>query len=346
MNRSEKVLSTVILLVMLGLIGVFSYFLIIPQLKGGDEKLYHKISIASELSDYHKTLDLVSDFLVEYPDSELKNKVLIEAANSLYEKKEYSASRDYAIKVLGANELKNEDLVEAVLILGRILRDTQKYDSVTLDYLENAYLKVTDIKRQEVAVSLGYAYLYKKDYESALNRFNEAADEWSLIGQALVYLAQDKYDLAIARYEDYFARYESSPRFTQVRSEFLKNTYYYAGILQKKKRYEEALQYYLKIINRFRDSNYYDASLFQIAEIYYFNKKYENAMVFYEKVIENTVFYSDDAAYFRMATIYYEQDKKAKALVTFKKITQNYPGSSYTSQALEWIGLITKEMDL
>ncbi len=346
MSRTEKFLGTLILIIMLGLIGVFSYFLIFSQLKQGDEKMYQKIKISSELSDYQKTLDSISDFLVEYPQSPLKNKVMIQAAVTLYHKKDYNAARDYATKVLGENTLQNEDFVDAVQVLGWILRDTGKFDSITLDYLENAYLKVKDIKRQEVAVNLGYAYYFKKDMDDALLKFNEGTDEWALTGLALVYLAQEDYPQAIERYEEFFRRYPSSQRFTDVKQEFLKQTYYYAGILQSKKRYEEALQYYLRIVNRFRDTNFYDAALYQIGEIYYQNGKNTAAEDFYQKVVNNTIFYSDDAAYFRLGTLAYEQDKKAKALAIFQKIMKDFPGSSFFNQSQDWINLISKELNL
>lgn len=346
MSRTEKFLGTLILLVMLGLIGVFSYFLIFSQLKQADQKMYQKILIASDLSDFDKTLEHISDFLVEYPDSAYRNKVMVQAAVTLYRKKDYSAAREYAIRVLGSENLPHEEFVDAVLVLGWILRDTGKFDSITLDYLENAYLKVRDVKRQDVAVELGFAYLYKKDYENALSRFNEGTDEWALTGQYMVYLAQDNYPLAIDRFEEFFRRFPASERFAEVKQEFLKHTYYYAGTLQTRKRYEEALQYYLKIVNQFRDTNFYDAALFQIGEIYYLNRKYSAAEEFYNRVTANTIFYSDDAALFRLGELAYEQDKKARALSTFQKIIKDYPASGYLDQSREWARLISKELGL
>ena len=345
MNRSEKTLGVIILIVMLALIAVFSYFIIAGQLKQGDEKLYHKIEVSSELSDHQKTLDMVAEFLVDYRNSPYINKVRIVAAKTLLEKHENQKARDYAIKVIRDTD-KSDEFVSAVMVLGELLVRTQKYDSVILAYLENAYLKASDPEKQKLADALGTAYYLKKDYAAALDKFQEAADEDAMIGEIKVYLVTQKYNMAINKLEDYFARYSASTRFEQEKSFYIKVCYQLASSQQKTKRYQEAVKNYLKIVNRFRNDRYSDLALLQIAKIYDLNHKYDVALDFYQKVLNNNVHNGDEEALFRTAVLYYQTAKKAKALNLFQNLVSKYPNGDWIRKAYDWINLLNKEMQL
>ena len=207
-------------------------------------------------------------------------------------------------------------------------------------------MKSSDPEKQKLASALGTAYFLKKDYNAALEKFREASDENSIIGEIKVYLATQKYDLAINRLEDYFARYAASPYFVTEKNIYIKVCYELARSEQKTKRYEEAVKNYLKIVNRFRNNNYSDMVLLEIAKIYDINHKYNIALDFYQKVLNNTPQNSDEEALFRIAVLYYQTGKKAKALNIFRDFISKYSEGDLTRRAYEWINLINKEMQI
>lgn len=352
MARADRVIGIIAIVMMVALIGVFVYFMFFSKQtdvtvlfrSNAEQKIFQKIKVSYEVSDYDKALDLISDYLVDYPENNKTPRVMLIAANILLKKADYDGAKRYVVKVVSLDSATVDDIADAAVVLGAIMKETGQFDPDALNQLEDAYFKSPSTTKRDIAVFLGYAYLAKRDYQTAINYFNNSTGAYSLIGRAEVYIAQGKYAEAIQDYLNYFTQYPKTTYYTNIKADFLKHCYEYAESRQKLNYYGKAIEYYLKIINNFPDEQYADISLYKIATIYYDNKNLSSSLIFLDKVLNNTVVYSDDAAYFQKAIIYYEQNKKAQSLNEFKKLQDKFSTSTYTKKSWEWVELITKEM--
>jgi tetratricopeptide (TPR) repeat protein len=98
--------------------------------------------VACELGDNEKAVDLASDYLAEYPQGDYAESVYALSAGLLCEAGEYESARLYAAKVINNPSASDEDYARAVIVLGKVMESSQAFNSVTLNYLETAYLKL------------------------------------------------------------------------------------------------------------------------------------------------------------------------------------------------------------
>lgn len=343
MAELEREWGFMITLLLLVLIGLIVFFLFIHPIRG-DEKDIKKIKISFEVGDYDLTLNLITDFLAEYENSKYQGQALVYAAEILYLRKDYEGAKKYIAKVIASEYANVNDFTAAVAILGKILKDTRKFDPIILDYLENAYLKAGSDLRPQLAAYLGYAYLFKGEHKTAIDYFNHSLGEYAILGRAKVYIDQKNFAQAIQEYENFLNVYSNSKEFSTVKDEFLRLCFDYAYSLQQNKQYKTAIDYYLKIVNRFPNDEISDNALFQIGMVYYVNKNYDHALFFYQKALTNKPTNADAAALFQKGVIYYETDQKENAYKHFSRLKEEYPSTVYASRAHEWIDLIVAEL--
>ncbi len=356
MNSGEKWLAFWGFILLLIMVGVLSFFMLNSKLfikysnHSGlligkrDEELYKKIKSAYEMKDYQKTLDLSSDFLTDYPESDFQYKVLSITAGVFYDQRDYNKARQILQKIFAGSPRDSADFVDAVVLLGAISKEYEKYDPVVLNYLEDAYLKADNSKKPFLAVYLAYQYFYKKDYINAVTYFNNGPDEEDMIGRARVYIEQGYYPQAIQEYLNYFNAYPKTERYERMKSAFIKQSFFYAEVLKKSKEYQKAIQYFLNIINIFPQDPAADQGLIKIADIYAINKDYKNAALFLDKALQNSMTNSDEEALYNKAVLFYEWKKKQEAIKLFKDLQEKHPDGIYTGKAKEWIDIINKDL--
>ncbi len=341
--RNFAIASLIILIIFLTYFMFFSNRFDLFSFKE-DEKIYQKIKVSYELEDYQKALNLIEDFLSEYSQSSFKNKVSITAANIFYQKKDYEKAKYYAEKAVSLSD-NNIDYIDSVIILGKIYKDLEFFEPVVMNYLEDAYLKADNINKSEIAVYLGYEYLFKKDYINSIRYFNSTSGELSIIGRARVYIEQGKYPETIQEYNNYFSLYPKSEKIENIKTVFFKQSMFYAEQLKKAGLYEKAVQYYLNISDRFPRDNAADSVFINIAEVYRIQKNYEKALYYVDKVLANSVTACNEEAIFDKASIFYEMGKKTESLKLFQEIISKYPTGFFSKKAEEWIDVISKDIN-
>lgn len=312
----------------------------------GSEKLYRKIEIAYEMADYDSAVSSIAEYLSDYPSGADLAGVNAIAADILFERGDSDNARIYITRVVSDDDATDADLALAVVVLGKMMKQSGTFNSVTLNYLEDAYLRAPADYRSDLALYLAYAYLYKCDYSTAIGYFEAAMGDESLIGMAEVYLAQSKYAEAIAEYENFFALYPSSPLFEEAKESYIETCFLYAEKLSTAGAADLSIEYYLKVVNQFRTDVKADEALFEIAEVYYENYSYENAILFYDMVLDNAVTDYDDDSIFEKGLVYYESGELSSALSQFRTLIEQYSSSPFAGQAEEWKDLIILEMQL
>ena len=359
MNRTERTIAIFAILCLVAFIAGFSYLLFfsgksavslqkIGLFVPADEKAWQRVKVAYEMNDPKKALGYVEDFLVEYPNSKLRNKVLLTAANVFFDGKDYSGAKKYAVEVidtLNRDDKKSDssDYVDAIILLGKIAKENGFYEPTVVNFLEDIYNKADEIKKSEIAIYLGYANLYQKNYTNALRFFNSVIGEFSIIGRARVYIDQNKYPEAIQEYLNYFASYPNSERFANVKAAFTKQTLFFADQLTRAKDYDRAVRYLLDVANAFPRDNSADEALVRTAKIYQANAKYDTALSFLNKALNNSAIEGDDQALFVKATVFYDAGKKSESARIFQELLDKYPRSLYGPKAREWKDVIARE---
>ncbi len=355
MTRTEKTIWIIVLILIFAAVSVFAVLFFTDRLgrdwtvrvsamtSQPEDTVYKKIEVAYDISDYEKALNLIGDFLVDYPNSEHRGRVMVIAAKILYSRGDYEGAKNYVAKVVTIPNVPVSDFVDAVIVLGKIQKDQKINDPVILNYLEDAYLKATPDKQPEVAVYLGYAYLYKKDYNTAIRYFSISIGEQSLLGRAEVYLAGGKTAEAIQEFENIFSLYPTCQAFNEIKQRYLGIVFDFANNLRKTGQYDRAVEYYLKIVNRFPEETAADKSLLEVAGVYYEHKRLEPALSFLNLALDNNVTVIDDEALYTRGLVYYDLGKRVEAIADFKKLVERYPQSEFVAEAKEWIEVITLE---
>lgn len=355
MTRAEKTVWIVILVILFFAVSAFAFLFfsgkigkdwairVAPYSEQSEETIYKKIEVAYDISDYDKALNLIGDFLVDYPESQYRSGVMVTAARILYSKGDYNGAKNYVAKVVVIPNVPVNDFVDAVVVLGKILKNGKVYDPVSLNYLEDAYLKAGPDKQPEVAVYLGYAYLYKKDYNTAIRYFSISVGEQSLLGRAEVYLAGGKTAEAIQEFENVFSLYPTCDAYEEIKARYVEVVYGFARNLRKTGQYDRAVEFYLKIVNRFPEDDTADRSLLEVAHVYYEHKRFEPALSFLDLALDNRPVVSDAEALYTRGLVYYDLNKKVQAIADFKKVIERFPQSEFVAESKEWIEVITLE---
>lgn len=359
MNRTERTIAIFAILCLVAFIIGFSYLLFFSgksvmsiQKLGifvpADEKAWQRVKVAYEMDDRKKTMGYVGDFLVEFPNSKLRNKVLLTAATVFFDRKDYANARKYALNVidtLNRDDKKSElnDTIDAIILLGKVSKENGFYEPTVVNFLEDVYVKADEKKRSEIAVYLGYANLYQKNHTNALRYFNSVNGEYSIIGRARVYIDQNKYPEAIQEYLNYFTSYPNSERYGNVKTAFVKQTLFYADQLKRAKEYDQAVRFLLNVANYFPRDNSADEALVSIAQIYQVNRNYAGALSYLNKALNNSVTGGDDMALYVKGTVYYDQGKTGESARVFQDLMDKHPKSLYYQRSREWKALIAQE---
>jgi len=355
MNSSDRWLLFWSLLLLIVLTVIISYFLFsgfsgksflhLPiGFTSEEDKDFRKVEVFFNTRDYDKSINLALDFLSEFPESRHRFRVMTILAESFFNKREYSISEKYVMKVLADPHVDINSYVDANIIFGAIYREYEKFNPVVLHYLEDAYIKADRNEKLLLSTFIGYQYLYKKEYRTALRFFNESSGEEGIIGRARVYVEEGNYPGAIQEYANYFNSYPANERYTRVKQAFLKQSFYYADFLRKKKDYDMALKYYINVVNFFPKEKEADEALVKMAEIYEENKDYKNALFYFDRALNNAVTNSDESALYNKAKIYYETKNYREAISFFREFQSRFPSSLLSDKVAEWIDIATKEI--
>jgi tetratricopeptide (TPR) repeat protein len=346
MSSFERTIALLALFFLAVVIIAISYFNFVDQsifsFFKNEEKNLRRISISYEVSDYNKVLELGSDFLFNYPQSKNKNKILIKMAESFLQKKDFDRTRKYLREIFDSKEIDALDYSDAAIVLGKVARETEAYDTAAVNYLESAFIKANEAKRSEIANYLGYLYLYGKDYQGALKYFSQGSGELSIIGQSRVYIEKGDYPGAIREYLNFFNAYPKGVYFEAVKSAFLKQSLYYAEKLEEAKSYSEALNYLSNVVFLFPRDPSSEKACIEIVDIYNTKKEYAHALSYLNRAMVNSSS-QNELVFYKKGLVLYEMNQKKKALEVFQKLKEQFPDRSYSKKSDEWIELISKE---
>ena len=336
MGKTERAISIVAIVLLVGVIIALGYYVFFVKMDN-DKKAYDKIRISYEVRDYASSLKMITDFFVDYPESPYRFKTFNIAADILIAQSEFERAKNYLNKNLSTASIPNQDFVGSVKLLGKILRQSGKYDQVIHNYLENAYLKAGPEDKPEVAAFIGYANLYKGDLQTAISYFNRGSGEYAVLGRAQVYLAQGNKDSALTEYENFFNAYSPTGEFADTTDTYLNLAYNWAMEQKQKLLYDASVKTFLRIINRFPSEAYADSALFEIADVYYINKQYGVCIDFLNRTLENSATQADDDALYERGLAYLQLGQKKEAYQDFKRLMEVYPQSEYFQKAADWL---------
>ncbi|MCX7729070.1 MAG: tetratricopeptide repeat protein, partial [Bacteroidia bacterium] len=211
---------------------------------------------------------------------------LFKKATELFENKDYSNAYQMFEKYL------NTPLKETLLST-----DAQYFKSLCAYYLENKDAeqqlklfieKYPENTRTNIALFyLADLYFKKKKYDDVLKTYNKIEiEELSKAQQAEYHFKKgiallETNDLANASSEFYEIKDTDNPYYQHA-------TYYYAHIAYQQKKYETALENFLKLK---KNSTYSSIVPYYIAHIYFIQNKYQEVIDVTNQLIKDSVFY-------------------------------------------------------
>lgn len=308
------------------------------------EKEAEKIFIAYDLGDDKLASRLITDFLANYPDNPLQNRVRIIGANLMYKRGDSSGALAYIKKVLSENELENKDFTDAVLLLGSIAREQKQYDSFIQSYLEQAYFRASEPAKSMLAFYLGYMMIHNKDFKNAASYFNNVIGENGVLGRADLYAAQEMRPETINAFANFLDLYPASQNFSYVKKAFIKESKLQASSLAARGYLDSAVNFYQNIAARFPGTQDADFARLQIADIYIQKKDLKKAVTILEQILDNDDKFYDPDALFRLGKIHFEQDNPEQALNSFRTLTEQFSSSPMIREAQEWQRLILESL--
>lgn len=308
------------------------------------EKDAEKIFIAYDLGDDKLASRLITDFLANYPDNPLQNRVRIIGANLMYKRGDSAGALAYIKKVLSESKLENEDFTDAVLLLGSISREQKQYDSFIQSYLEQAYFRASEPAKSMLAFYLGYMMIQNKDFKNAASYFNNVIGENGVLGRADLYAAQEMRPETINAFANFLDLYPASQNFSYVKDAFIKESKLQASSLAARGYLDSAVNFYQNIAARFPGTQDADFARLQSADIYIQKKDLKKAVTLLEQILDNDDKFYDPDALFRLGKIHFEQDNPEQALNSFRTLTEQFPSSPMIREAQEWQRLILESL--
>lgn len=308
------------------------------------EKEAEKIFIAYDLGDDKLASRLITDFLANYPDNPLQNRVRIIGANLMYKRGDSAGALAYIKKVLSESKLENEDFTDAVLLLGSISREQKQYDSFIQSYLEQAYFRASEPAKSMLAFYLGYMMIQNKDFKNAASYFNNVIGENGVLGRADLYAAQEMRPETINAFANFLDLYPASQNFSYVKDAFIKESKLQASSLAARGYLDSAVNFYQNIAARFPGTQDADFARLQSADIYIQKKDLKKAVALLEQILDNDDKFYDPDALFRLGKIHFEQDNPEQALNSFRTLAEQFPSSPMIREAQEWQRLILESL--
>lgn len=313
-------------------------------IQSDDIKAADKIFVAYELRDTALASKLIADFLVEYPESKLQNRVRLIGAKIMNDKLDYDGALAYVQKILNNSDISNKDYSESVLLLGEIARKRKQYDSYIQSFLEQAYFKAEEPVKSKLAFYLGYLFLNKGDYQNSLSYFNNVIGEDGVLGRADLYSAQIMHPETINALENFLTQYQSSKNYDYAKNTFIKEVHLYSKTLSSRGYLDNAQKVLEKIIKIFPTSKDADLARLEIANIYYDRRQFDKSAYLLSQIIENKDRTYNPDALFMLGTIAFEKNQQEQALGFFRSLIDQYPDSKLVGKAKQWKDLILESL--
>lgn len=312
--------------------------------QGREARIYRQISSSWAMHDGAKALHLASDYLAEFPNGKNSGKVRLIAAAALYDQGEAGPAKKYLGEFFQTDGREATETADAAILLGRIQRDSGAYDAVIQNRLEDAVLQADGVRKTELSSLLGYGYLYRKDYSSAIRAFSESTGEYARIGMARVYIDQGHYPEAIQEYLAFLTSYPASSHVAAVTNAFLRQASWYAGWLRGARQNKLAAEYFEKIWKLFPETAQADEALLALSEIGRENKDDASEAFYLARALSNRVTNADKRALFERAAMEYRKGELGQALSDFESVANVGEKGRLEQDAADWAELVRKEL--
>ena len=325
-----------------------------------------------------RNTELATRFLISAnasDDENLKGKSFAMLGEIELDKGKYKEAINYYEIALANSKHGTENRKRSLLGLGISYYYLKNYNK-SLDYFAELEESDPDFENQKVNYFYAENYFSAQKFDQALNRFDYAygSDEkinmLVLYGKAYSYFNSGDYENAAYQFSDYFKKYPSDKRVTDVKlrladsyfgsknynaaakvykelfSDDIKNSgnpyarYQYAQALYKSGKSNEAIQQFESIPQDFPISEFAEVSMFTVGWIYFQNRDYTSSIVKYRNLLERypttnlqpIIYYSIGDAQFNM-------EKYDSAIVNYEKVLSQFPSSLYVFDAVNGIQL-------
>ena len=332
-----------------------------PLVEDIDGVLFRIGQLNFALKNYEDSRRAFEKVLVEFPESDLKQRTLYDLAAANFNLANYKNSRDTFRKLLtefpntqykkralyniGLSDFKLKNYVASRSTFENFVRsfsDSELKDDAAY-HIARSFLKEAESKEQKVSEAsrqglneLASAYNDQKliNYDQALNYYTDFIKQFpesqyvsnAYMDQGNIYFDRDKYDTARTKYE---AALQSTDDVNlQAEIQFkIGQTYF------NQDQSENSIVAYKLLLEKYPKSNFAADAKFKIAHSHFRLKDWSNAAITYQRVIDehpkainviSICLYQIGEAYFELATEHHESDETKKARENFEKALNQF----------------------
>ncbi|MDH5655926.1 MAG: tetratricopeptide repeat protein [Spirochaetia bacterium] len=200
-----------------------------------------------------------------------------------------------------------------------------------------------DTLKSDIHTAFGFFFSSRGSFGRARENFDIALkynpeNLQAELGRAEAY-KNIKRSLSYDYYDDYFlGNSRLNPEERKKVYSNLKYEAYDKGITAYRSgRYNDAVYFLSKSIDKYTDANIREKSLYWLGESYLASGKRDKAARTFSRVLKNSNSSMDQPALIKMGILDFQKGSYESAARSFQNAVQNYPGDKYSDQAKEWL---------
>ncbi|PLX15727.1 MAG: hypothetical protein C0601_12165 [Candidatus Muiribacterium halophilum] len=210
---------------------------------------------------------------------------------------------------------------------------TEKLKVITKKYKENNWADASYYLLGDIALKRNDPKQAREYFQKIITDYSQSplvADSYYLIGKS--YEIEKNFDKMANIYRDFILKFpenywiheanQSLKRYTRSQGKKVYNVLYDIALeFQRKGMDTIASDYYLNIVRNYKESPYYNASLYMLADMKYNAGYYDEALTFLEEIEKNNEYFS--RASFKTGDIYFFRKDYKKAEKAYQRAYDN-----------------------
>lgn len=219
--------------------------------------------------------------------------------------------------------------------MGKITDAIGYLQKFMLDPVENG-----EVKTSNARYILGYCYLKSGEYQKALLQFKEISNLTGItsldIYQQDAYVRIGDCQMMLKKINDALVTYQHiiDLSWSYADYAFLQKSILLGGM----GKVSEKIKMLTNYENSFPNSVYVNDARMELADTYISQEKFQDAIAPLSKIsLDRSASNFYPQAYYKLGIVYFNLDKNQMALQTFKDLYSNYPNSSESENAIEYI---------
>lgn len=313
------------------------------SVSAGDDSIavksfYWKAEAKRYAGKEEESFQLYNQFLKKYPGRKLAQDVRFQLGGYYFNNKNYIVSESYLKAASGSDD--PDVKAKALTMLGEISLNEKNYDAA-LNYFNEVI--ALDTSKPEMInrakLGLGSTYYYQGDYDKAIDYLSSLDHSGSGVENDKInfYLAESFY--ALGKYQEALKSYKgvNSEDSLLAGQGIYGKAYCYFNL----KDFENATELFSVFVKKYPDSKRTVDAKLRLADSYYGNKNYAAASRIYKDLFKTgSSSINNPYGFYQYAQALYKAGNTEEAINEFNNLQKKFPESEYAQGSMYTIGWI------